>query len=66
MQYLVRLVTPKGGTVLDPFTGSGSTGKACVLEGFNFIGIEMDAEYCKIAEARIKIVEQDKNTQFKF
>jgi len=53
MQYLVRLVTPKGGTVLDCFMGSGSTGKACVLEGFDFIGIEMDADYCKIAEARI-------------
>jgi len=54
MQYLVRLVTPKGGTVLDPFMGSGSTGKACVLEGFDFIGIEKDPEYCKIAEARIE------------
>ena len=54
MQYLVRLVTPKGGTLLDPFMGSGSTGKACVLESFNFIGIELDQEYCKIAEARIK------------
>jgi len=53
MQYLVRLVTPKGGTVLDPFMGSGSTGKACKLEGFDFIGIEMDAEYVKIADARI-------------
>jgi len=54
MQYLVRLVTPKNGTVLDPFMGSGSTGKACVLEGFDFIGIELDPEYCKIAEARIE------------
>jgi len=54
MQYLVRLVTPKGGTVLDPFMGSGSTGKACILEGFDFIGIELDPEYCKIAEARIE------------
>jgi site-specific DNA-methyltransferase (adenine-specific) len=54
MQYLVRLVTPVGGTVLDPFMGSGSTGKACVLEGFDFIGIELDTEYCKIAQARIK------------
>jgi len=53
MQYLVRLVTPKEGTVLDPFMGSGSTGKACVKEGFDFIGIEMDEEYCKIAQARI-------------
>jgi len=53
MQYLVRLVTPKGGTVLDPFCGSGSTGKACVYEGFDFIGIEKEKEYCKIAESRI-------------
>ena len=56
MQYLVKLVTPKGGTVLDPFMGSGSTGKACKLEGFDFIGIEMDADYIKIAEARIEAV----------
>jgi DNA modification methylase len=54
MQYLVRLVTPVGGTVLDPFAGSFSTGKACVLEGFEFIGIELDPEYCKIGEARMK------------
>jgi len=53
MQYLVRLVTPVGGTVLDPFMGSGSTGKACVLEGFDFIGIEKNEEYCEIAKARI-------------
>ena len=53
MRYLCRLVTPPGGTVLDPFTGSGSTGKAAVLEGFNFIGIEREAEYVPIAEARI-------------
>jgi site-specific DNA-methyltransferase (adenine-specific) len=53
MQYLVRLVTPKGGTVLDPFMGSGSTGIACKKENFDFIGIDLDAEYCKIAEARI-------------
>jgi len=54
MQYLVRLVTPKGGTVLDPFMGSGSTGKACALEGFDFIGIEMNPEYVEIAKARIE------------
>jgi len=53
MRYLVRLVTQPGGTVLDPFTGSGSTGKAAVLEGFEFIGIEREAEYVAIAEARI-------------
>ena len=59
MRYLVRLVTPPGGTVLDPFTGSGSTGKAAGIEGFSFIGIELDEEYVKIAKARIaKVHEQ--------
>ena len=53
MAYLCRLVTPPCGVVLDPFMGSGSTGKAAVREGFRFIGIEMDAEYLAIAEARI-------------
>ncbi|WP_287873664.1 site-specific DNA-methyltransferase [Microcystis sp. M034S1] len=53
MRYLCRLVTPPGGTVLDPFMGSGSTGKAAMLEGFNFIGIEREAEYIEIAKARI-------------
>jgi len=53
MRYLCRLVTPPGGTVLDPFMGSGSTGRGAVLEGFNFIGIEREAEYHAIAERRI-------------
>ncbi|MFM0432351.1 DNA methyltransferase [Paraburkholderia aspalathi] len=53
MRYLVRLITPPGGTVLDQFMGSGSTGKACMFEGFNFIGIDMTSEYVAIAEARI-------------
>jgi site-specific DNA-methyltransferase (adenine-specific) len=53
MRYLCRLVTPPGGIVLDPFMGSGSTGKAAILEGFQFIGIEREAEYLAIAEARI-------------
>ena len=53
MRYLCRLVTPPGGVVLDPFTGSGSTGKAAVLEGFDFVGIEREAEYVEIARARI-------------
>ncbi len=53
MRYLCRLVTPKGGTVLDPFMGSGSTGRGAIREGFNFIGIEIDAEYCEIARVRI-------------
>lgn len=54
MAYLCRLITPPGGTVLDPFMGSGSTGKGAVREGFNFIGIEREAEYIEIARARIE------------
>lgn len=53
MRWLVRLITPPGGLVLDPFTGSGSTGKAAALEGFDFIGCELTAEYLPIANARI-------------
>jgi site-specific DNA-methyltransferase (adenine-specific) len=53
MRWLVRLVTPAGGLVLDPFTGSGTTGCACVLEGFEFVGVEREPEYAAIAEARI-------------
>jgi site-specific DNA-methyltransferase (adenine-specific) len=53
MRYLCRLVTQPGGVVLDPFMGSGSTGKAAVLEGFQFIGIEREESYMEIAEARI-------------
>lgn len=62
MAYLCRLVTPPGGVVLDPFMGSGSTGKAAVREGFHFMGIEMDPEYLAIAEARIRH-EANKNTR---
>jgi DNA modification methylase len=54
MLYLIRLVTPTGGTTLDPFMGSGSTGKAAVRGGFDFIGIEREKEYIEIAEARIQ------------
>jgi DNA modification methylase len=54
MRYLCRLVTPPNGTVLDPFMGSGSTGKAALLEGFDFIGIEKEIKYFKIAQQRIK------------
>jgi DNA modification methylase len=54
MRWLVRLVTPPGGTVLDPFLGSGTTGCAAALEGFDFIGIEREAEYLDIAKARIE------------
>ena len=53
MRYLVRLVTPPGGTVLDPFMGSGSTGKAAMLEGFHFVGCEMSPDYMEIAEGRL-------------
>ena len=53
MRWLVRLVTPPGGTVLDPFTGSGTTGCACALESFDFIGVESEPEYVEIANARI-------------
>jgi site-specific DNA-methyltransferase (adenine-specific) len=54
MAYLCRLVTPPGGVVLDPFMGSGSTGKAAIREGFQFIGCEMSPEYMDIARARIQ------------
>jgi site-specific DNA-methyltransferase (adenine-specific) len=54
MAYLCRLVTPAGGVVLDPFMGSGSTGKAAIKEGFRFIGAEREAAYYAIAEARLK------------
>jgi DNA modification methylase len=53
MRYLIRLVTPPNGVVLDPFMGSGSTGKAAVLENFRFIGIDLSQEYVDIASARI-------------
>ena len=53
MRYLVRLVTPKGGTVLDPFMGSGSTGCAAMLEGIDFVGIDITPEYVEIARRRI-------------
>ena len=54
MRYLVKLITPPNGIVLDPFTGSGSTGKGAVIEGFNFTGIELDPDYVAIATARIQ------------
>ena len=66
MQYLVRLITPPNGKVLDPFCGSGTTGIACKLEGFEFVGIEQDAEYCKIAEARIANYQEEPEEPLKF
>jgi site-specific DNA-methyltransferase (adenine-specific) len=61
MRYLVRLLTPPNGIVLDPFTGSGSTGKACMLEDFNFIGIDLSQEYLEIAKARIAFALENKS-----
>jgi site-specific DNA-methyltransferase (adenine-specific) len=58
MRYLINLITPPNGTILDPFMGSGSTGKAAVRCGVNFIGIEKEQEYMDIASARI---EHEKN-----
>ena len=58
MQYLIRLVTPDNGIVLDPFTGSGSTGKAAILEGKQFIGIELTEDYLPIIIGRLKHAEQ--------
>lgn len=63
MQWLVRLVTPPNGTILDPFLGSGSTGKAAKLEGFHFVGIEIDAEYLAIAEKRIAAAQPEVKAQ---
>jgi DNA modification methylase len=57
MRYLCRLVTPPGGMILDPFMGSGSTGKAAEVEGFRFIGIELEKEYTEIAKGRIDAVQ---------
>jgi site-specific DNA-methyltransferase (adenine-specific) len=54
MRYLIKLVTPAGGTVLDPFTGSGSTGKAALLDGYQFVGAELTEEYLPIIEGRLR------------
>lgn len=60
MQYLVRMITPPNGTVLDPFSGSGTTGVACKIDGFNFVGLELSEEYAKIAQARIDVFVEEK------
>jgi site-specific DNA-methyltransferase (adenine-specific) len=60
MSWLINLITPPGGTVLDPFTGSGSTGVACATDGFEFIGIEQSEEYAEIAEKRIEYARKQK------
>jgi len=65
MAYLIRLITPKGGLVLDPFMGSGSTGKAAVREGMDFIGIEREDKYMEIAKSRIEYeLKKNKHNQF--
>ena len=71
MRYLVRLVTAKNGLVLDPFAGSGSTGVACRLEGFDFVVIELDKHYKKVAQARLdnwkeylKIISQEEKFNY--
>jgi len=58
MRYLVKLITPKEGVVLDPFMGSGSTGIGALIEDFNFVGMQMDPEYFQIAKQRIKQFDQ--------
>jgi len=60
MQYLIKMITPPNGIVLDPFCGSGTTGVACKLDGFRFVGMEQDPEYSKIAEGRIKNYKEEK------
>lgn len=62
MRYLCKLVTPKDGIILDPFCGSGSTGKAAILEGFNFVGIEKEADYAAIAAKRCEHALESFNT----
>ncbi len=59
MQYLVRLITPPNGIVLDPFAGSGTTGIACKIDGFNFVGLELSEDYTKIANARIESFQEE-------
>ncbi|HML25634.1 MAG TPA: site-specific DNA-methyltransferase, partial [Methanomethylovorans sp.] len=60
MRYLCKLVTPPKGVILDPFMGSGSTGKAAILEGFDFLGVEINPEYFAVAEERINGVRDGK------
>jgi site-specific DNA-methyltransferase (adenine-specific) len=60
LRYLVRLVTPPGGTVLEPFAGSGTTVEACILEGFNCIAIEMTDDYLPLIAERVRRSTEDK------
>jgi DNA modification methylase len=59
MQYLVRMITPPNGIVLDPFAGSGTTGIACKIDGFEFVGLELSEDYTKIANARIESFQEE-------
>jgi hypothetical protein len=63
MRYLCRLITPPGGVVLDPFMGSGSTGRGAILEGFSFIGVEREAEYLEISRRRISEAQESVQEQ---
>jgi len=63
MEYLVKLVTPPGGIVLDPFAGSGTTCMACQKLGFKFIGIEKEAEYVEIAQKRLEAIEENRQLE---
>ena len=63
MEYLIKLVTPVGGTTLDPFMGSGTTGIAALTNGFNFIGIEMGEEYMDISQQRIEAWTKEQQTK---
>ena len=64
MEYLIKMVTPTNGIVLDPFMGSGSTGVACVLNDFEFVGMDLDKDYCEIARARIEGVKETQTKMF--
>src|SRR5262249_7944691 len=63
MQWLCRLITPPGGTIIDPHMGSGSTGKAALREGFRFVGIEREERYFNIAVTRIKRAMADRKSR---
>lgn len=64
MEYLITMITPENGVVLDPFCGSGSTGKAAINKGFNFIGVEITDEYLPIIEGRLKFAQEKKDTEW--
>lgn len=65
MEYLIKMVTPKGGVVLDPFAGSFSTGVACVKNGFGFVGIEREEEYVVIGKARLEQAQKERDEELK-